>query len=142
MPVLSAREQVAEPLIDEVDVHLVGAAPGEVAPRSRDDPQLGVRHVPDLELVVLGREVEILLGRHEDRPRLDGAERLLERAVETLGLADVTVLPRPQHREQVVGVAVVEEEALPKADEEVLEWPEPEPLKALLEVEPLRRPPA
>ena len=104
-----------------VRVHLVGAAPGEVAPHSRDDPQLGVRHVPDLVLVVLGREVEVLLGRHDDRPRLDRAERLLERAVEARGLADVAVLPGPQHGQQVVGVAAVEEEALPEADEEVLE---------------------
>src|SRR4051794_37745846 len=142
MSVLSARKQVAQPLIDEVGVDRVRAAAGEVAPHPGDDAQLGVGHVAHLVLVVLRREVEVLLGRHDDRARLDRSESLLERAVEALGLADVAVLPRPQHRQQVVGVALVEEEALPEPHEEVLERGEAELPVALLEIERLREPPA
>src|SRR3954454_7007618 len=141
MSVLSAAEQVAQRLVDEVGVDGIGAAAGEVAPHSRDDPEFGVGHVPDLVFVVLRREVELLLGRHDDRAGLDRPERLFKRAVEALGLADVAVLPGPQHRQQVVGVAVLQEEALPETDEEVLERGEPHLPVALLEVERLREPP-
>lgn len=41
-------------------------------------------------------------------------ERALERAVEARGPADVAVLPRPELREQIVGVSIVEEKALPE----------------------------
>src|SRR4051794_41155857 len=65
MSVLSAREQVAQPLVDEVGIRLVGAAAGEVPPHSRDHTELGVGHVADLVLVVLRREVEVLVARHD-----------------------------------------------------------------------------
>lgn len=45
---------------------------------------------------------------------LASMERALERAVEARGPADVAVLPRPELREQIVGVSIVEEKALPE----------------------------
>ena len=85
-----------------------------------DHAQLRARHVSRLPLVVLWRKVEVLLAGHEDGPGLDGGERALERAVEARGPADVAVLPRPELREQIVGVSIVEEKPSQNRDQEVL----------------------
>jgi hypothetical protein len=51
---------------------------------------------------------------------LASMERALERAVKARGPADVAVLPRPELRERIVGVSIVDEKALPEPDQEVL----------------------
>src|SRR5215207_2581881 len=117
----SAREQFFEDVVDVLDVDGVGPAPGEVTPHARDHAQLGVRHVAHRVLLVLGREVQVLLGGQGDRLCRDRIQRLDVVAVEAGCGADVPFLPGPQHREQVVGIAAVEEKPLPEGDQEVLE---------------------
>jgi len=51
---------------------------------------------------------------------LASMERALERAVEARGPADVAVLPRPELREQIVGVSIVEEKPSQNRGQEVL----------------------
>src|ERR1043165_328255 len=117
----SVSQEVLEALIDEGGVCGVGATACKMAPYSRNDAQFGVRHAFDLPRVVLRREVEVFLGWHHNRACLDGAECAFGVAVEPFRQADVPVLPGPEHRQEVVGVAFVQEEALPEAYEEVFE---------------------
>src|SRR3981081_396318 len=112
-------EQFFECVVDELRVHGVEATTGEMPPGARDNPQLRPGHVGDLPLVVLGREVAVLLRRQHDRQRAVRPERFLD-ASETRAVADVRVLPGPQHGEEVVHVAI-DEQALPEADEEVFQ---------------------
>src|SRR5215208_6618968 len=72
-------------------------------------------------LLILRREVEVLVCGHHDCPGLDGGEGLIVVAAEAGRLAYVAVLPGPQHTKEVVGVATVQEKALPEAHQEVLE---------------------
>ena len=65
-------------------------------------------HAGDLAAVVLDGKVEVGLARHHDRLGLDRAERLGEIAAVKLVGADVGVLPHPQHRQKIVGVAAAE----------------------------------
>src|SRR5215212_8067164 len=116
-----ACQQFLKGIIYEFRIYGIYAAAREVAPDPRDDAQLGVGHVLDRVLLVLRREVEVLLCGHHYGFGLDRAQSLLEIAVEAGCLADIAVLPSPEHGQQVVGVAAVQEEPLPEAHEEVLE---------------------
>src|SRR6202453_972568 len=68
----STREQFLQRGVDHLDVVGAGAgAAGEMTPIGLDHPQLGVRHVLDLDGAVLGREIEIRRGWHDDGLGLD-----------------------------------------------------------------------
>ena len=83
--------------------------------------KLRPRHVPGLDRVVLGGEVEVGRAGDEDRAGLDRTERELEvTAVDGIG-ADVALLPRPELREQIVRVPV--ELVLLPREEVILERP-------------------
>ena len=111
-----------------------------MAPDRGDGAQLGVLHAVDLATVVLDGKIEVGLARHHDRLGLDPAQGLGEiAAVEFVG-ADIGVLPHPQHRQEVVGVAAAETR-LPAADEKILQRRKPKPAPHLLAVEGLAEPP-
>ena len=76
-------------------IHTLDFTTGEVSPDPRDHAQLRVRHTLDGVGLVLGREVEVLLGRHHERLRLYGAQSPVVVAVHAGGQAYVTVLPGP-----------------------------------------------
>ena len=66
------------------------------------------RHAGDLAPVVFDGEIEIGLTRHHGRVGGDRTQCFIEVAAAKLVGADVGVLPGPQHRQQVVGVAAAE----------------------------------
>src|SRR5262245_24026746 len=86
---LSAGQQLFEDVVDVGGVDRVGPPAREMAPDAGDDAQLGVRDVLDRPRLVLGREVEVLLGRDRDQLRLDRVQGLDRVAVEPGRLADV-----------------------------------------------------
>src|SRR5882757_11396496 len=106
-------QQLSHSGIDERGVHGVGATAREVPPHTRNHPQLGVRHVADRPCLILRREVEVLLRRHDQCLRPDGAESLLHRT-EPRRTADITAPPGVQHGDQVVRVPTVQEEPFPE----------------------------
>src|SRR6476620_7167647 len=75
-----------------------------MTPNRGDRQEFRVGHVGDFELAVLGREVEVGLAGHHIGLCLDGSQSLLEIAVMELVVADIAVLPGPQHGQKVVGV--------------------------------------
>ena len=91
-----------------------------MAPDRRDRPQFGLLHASDLAPVVFDGEIEIGLTRHHDRVGGDRTQCFIEVAASKLVGADVGVLPGPQHRQQVVGVAGAEI-GLPAVDQQVLQ---------------------
>jgi len=93
---------------------------GAMAPDRRDRPPFGLLHAGDLAPVVFDGEIEIGLTRHHGRVGGDCTQCFIEVAAAKLVGADVGVLPGPQHRQQVVGVAAAEI-GLPAVDQEVLQ---------------------
>src|SRR5215207_7850624 len=132
-----ACQQFLKGIIYEFRIYGIYAAAREVAPDPRDDAQFCVGHALYRVLLVLRREVEVLLGGHHDGPSFYGREGFFVTPVEAGRPAYVAVLPSPEHGEEVVGIAVIEEETLPEADEEVLQGREsqllihPVPVKSL-----------
>src|SRR3954447_5926523 len=80
-----------------------------MSPRGWDRPKFCVRHLGDLEFVITHSKVEIGLAGHHDRPGGDRTQRSRPLALEAFVHADIGVLPRPEHRKQVVWIAAPEE---------------------------------
>src|ERR1700722_8115506 len=116
----SAREQFFQRGVDEGDIGAgaTGVA-SEMSPVALADAQLGVRHMGDLELAVLGGEIEIGRGGHDDGLGFDACEGLLEVAAVFGVSGDVSVLPSPQQRQKAIGI-LRQKESLPEIDQEIL----------------------
>ena len=91
-----------------------------MAPDRGHGQQFRIQHVGDFKLAVFRRKVEIGLTRHYISLCLDRAQCSLEVALLEFVVADVSVLPIPQHGEQVVGI-LLQKEAFPKPDEEIFQ---------------------
>src|SRR5882724_4923266 len=99
----SFREQLFELGVDEVDVFRIGAGTArEMAPDRGHRNEFGVRHMGNLELAVFGRKVQVGLTRHDIGLGLDGTEGRLEVALVELVVADIAVLPGPEHGQEIV----------------------------------------
>src|ERR1700684_4315802 len=96
----SAREQFFQRGVDEGDIG-AGATGvgGEMSPVALGDAELGVRHMGALEPAVLGGEIEIGRGGHDDGLGLDPRQCLLEVAAVFGVSGEVSVLPSPQRSE-------------------------------------------
>ncbi len=113
-----------------------------MAPDGGNRDKFGVRHMRDLELAVFRRKIQIGLARHDIGFGLDGAERRLEVAVVKLVVADVPVLPGPEHGQQVVWI-LRQEEPFPERHQKVFKRGVAQRLDIqLLAIERLRETPA
>ena len=80
-----------------------------MAPRRFHDSAGAVRDVLGFVFGIDRRQVSISIDWQDDGPRLYGLERRLKVTLLERIIADVPLLPRPQLRKQVVGVAALEE---------------------------------
>ena len=92
--------------------------------------------MPHLDLVVADAEVQIRVARHDDGARCDRLQGRGEIALEPIVRADVGMLPRPQHRQQIVRVA--RPVALLREAQDVVDRGEPQLRVLALAVEVLR----
>src|SRR5690348_11508480 len=117
----SARQQFFDGGVDKGGIFGIECrVAGAMTPDRWDRAQFGTRHLRDLAAVILDRKIEIGLAWYDDRIGRDRAERFFEIAVIELIGADIGMLPSPQHREQIVGVAAAKI-GLPATDEKILE---------------------
>src|SRR5579862_3738663 len=116
----SFGEERLEFRVDKVDILGIGAGTArKVTPDRRHRYKFRIRHVVDLKPAVFRRKVEVRLTWHDVGFRLDRPQSRLEVALVELVVADIAVLPGPEHRQQVVGV-LWKEKAFPERNEEIL----------------------
>src|SRR5271163_2153439 len=111
-----------------------------MAPDRRDGTTFGARNPARLVFAVHRWKITIVLTGQNDGAGLDGTKRLVEVATIDRPVADVAVMPRPQHRQQIVGV-VVDEGGFPEVLDEFLVAPSVHPAECLGAVEGLREAP-
>src|ERR1700730_6647103 len=137
------REKLLQLRIDEIDILRIGAgAAGEMAPDRRNGHKSGVRHMRNLELAIFRWKIQIGLARHDIGSGLDGAERRLEVAVVEFVVADVAILPGPEHGQQVVWI-LRQKKPFPERHQKILKRGKAQRLEIqFLAIERLRKAPA
>src|SRR5437660_10573969 len=90
-------QELVQGRIDEGVIRWMDPKGGDMPPNRRNRPQLCMRHLLDLQLVVPHPKIEIRCAGHHDGPRLDGPQGGSEIALIALVGTDVGMLPRPQH---------------------------------------------
>src|SRR6516165_2582017 len=75
-----------------------------MSPNRRDRPKLGIWHQLYLKLIVTDAKIEVRFGWHDYGTSPDCAQRCREITVVSAIGTNVGVLPRPEHRQQVVGI--------------------------------------
>lgn len=115
------RKQAFERGIDKLSVRWVlSRIVDPMPPDGREREQFRVRHEGHVTPAVLHGKVRVVRAWHHEGTRLDRTERRGQIATINWVVADVGVLPGPQHGQQVVRVAA-QEARLPVAHDEVLE---------------------
>ena len=134
-------QQLFQFIIIELRIHRIGTPPCRMAPDRLNGTEGRVGHQTGLILAILRREVQIRAARHNICARFDIPQSLFKIPVVQRVRADISVLPRPEHGQQIIRV-LLEKIVLPLVDQEIFQLLIAGCLVQLLAIERLRECPA